>query len=289
VIVAPPERGKERAIELADEDPLGAQAIYEAYVSQDSRFDIPVGVRQSVERDGGTPDAIVRGVLRDVVNHADAFRLSQAGRPMFLSPNPQSQFIRQVVRILDGASADQAVASSRALREPATDPDEERLAQQLLDLVSTWDELTLNRDLIGFMKKGGHKALSAWYDQLLSDIQEDGCTNLDGIVARRLDRDMRRHIPGGPKPARAMRALSAGAEVAGLATAIASLAVDPTGALSLAGLGTAAIDSGLGQLERTGWIKPGYEGTQWPFIYMFGSAATETRHKEALEILARMR
>ncbi len=286
VVVAPPERGLARAREIADEDAEAALALLQAYESGDPSLDVPVGVRQSVERAGGSPDAIVTWILRDVVNHADAFSLSDARRPVFLSTNPQSEFLRQVIRILDQAQFEPGASERPAGIVSTRDVDEEQLARQLFELIDSWThQPSLNIDLLRFMKGKGHRVLSDWYDQLLDDVQEDGCANLDGLVARFLTRNVERHTPGGPKSGRSLRLLSGSAEIAGLTTAVASVAFDPTGVLSIAGLGTAAIDSGLGQLERTGWVKPGYEGTQWPFFYMFGSEATARRHDEALRIL----
>ncbi len=287
VRVAPPERGGEEAERIADEDPSSAEELYKAYTSRDPTFDIPLGVRQAAERAGETPSAVVRAILRDIVNHADAFRESGAERPFFLTRNPRTEFTRRVVEVLGKSHQEEEPLPS--LREREADlARESEIAEQLFELVAHMDSVG-SGNLVSFVNGPGHFELSKWYSRLLADIQLDGSTKLDGIVARKLLDDITRHRPGGVRENVVISALQHGADIAGLATAVVGYIIDPSGFLSLVGLGTSAVSSSIGTLKALGMIPPSYEGTQWPFFYTFGSRATARRHAQIKWIVDELR
>jgi hypothetical protein len=66
----------------------------------------------------------------------------------------------------------------------------------------------------------------------------------------------------------------------GLLGGAVKVALDPTGIIGIAELGTSAAPVGFGLLQKCGWVRAGYTGTQWPYLYAFGREASGRRRED---------
>lgn len=59
--------------------------------------------------------------------------------------------------------------------------------------------------------------------------------------------------------------------MAGIATSIGGIIVDPSGTLSILGIIFISIPFFTGVLKKVGYIPIPYEGIRWPFLHVFGN------------------
>src|SRR6266545_7508783 len=282
VAVAPPEEGWAAAEELVSEHPEYVSRLSRVFNSRQAKDQIPEGTLETARRRADEPRGVAVAILRDAYNHGHAIDFVQPEAPFLLSSR-ESQFLRLLAGFRGPTPAKPVVRASTAGRQEVQNVAE--LGRQLREVMRFMDTAR-NPDRLGpFMRGEGHRLLVGWFARICADVRSERPADLDRKVIEALHRDLEegrfrtswREIFGRPTTMATM--------VGGLATDAVGVALDPSGALSLAGLGFDVIAVVEGLLQRLGWIRPDYTGPQWPFLYAYGRKASLRRHRSMLRIL----
>jgi hypothetical protein len=258
--------------------------LYEAV--QSNELGLPPGVKQAAKRPNSTPETIVRSVLIDAVNHADAYRTSSARMPFFLD-SPDSLFLKRLAPMLEDDSVERSAQSETGQR-PEKDAEQQgsraddytrreisrAIAGQMLTLLRGLEERTPTNtpNLTRFLSSPGHGALVSWYRDLHDEYQLTGDTGrLDGALLRQL-RNVVDREPGAAEVFKEIFSNPAAITLNGGSIALDILDVlgDPGAPRQMASIGITALSAGLDGLRALQWIPRPFQPRHWPYLYASG-------------------
>jgi hypothetical protein len=291
VVIADAEKGKDRALQLVDENP----SHIDYWNNPANQRKIPSGTLEAARRTAkGDPAAFARAVLRDAWNHGEASR--DAGAEVrFLLTLKDRQFLDVLMRAAIGREGSEGAnqtdsalvrATAQARRAvPTTVSD--RLSQQLLELLGTLDDSAPHRGHPGSLHRflGGkkHRALVAWLSSMCEQYKYHNTKVLDKAVINELLADLGR--AEFRTPLRELASDPAGRAVGAIGLAIAIMTADPTSPLTLGGIFAATFPVTAGLSRATGITPPSFSGPQWPFLYTYGSRARKNQYEHLVYVL----
>jgi hypothetical protein len=283
VIVAAPEAGWQHADEYLQANPDQVRPWARILRSKTASDKLPPGTLETAQRhiaEAGAVEAGVRSVIRDVWNHGAAYQLSHAKVP-FNRPD-HDRFMKLLATV---KGADPAAPTPPSHREQKLiDRDLAVATEELFEALGYLSEPG-GFDLKKFLKHDGHESLVGWFDSYCDEIKRTKPQTVDGEVVRKLATLISSgEFEAGLKAIRKHPILS-GVNGSGLAIGIISTIVDPTSVLGILGLGASVFALGAGFSQLIGLVPPNYTGTQWPYLFTYGKAATQRRQQAVAKLL----
>jgi hypothetical protein len=279
---------------------LERMEIHRAFLAPGLR--LPPGVKQAAAREENTPDAIVRSVLIDAVNHAEAYKVSSARAPFFLDP-PDSLFLERLALILESDASNPVVETAKAIaglpnseeeRKNVRDDAERsqevarKISTQILALLRSLEDRTRTRplNLTRFVNGPGHKALVTWYSNLYESYQIDGDVNrMEGVVVRRLREDLDEDDQSAPLREILSDPQSASLAGASIIVDILSEITNPGDPFNVGSVVLTVLTGGLVGLRRLHWFKSPFLAKHWPYLYAQRRKPVRRREREIKKIL----
>jgi hypothetical protein len=305
VVAAPPEEGWQWAENYLADNPTQVSRWNRLAHGKAAASKIPVGTLQAAYKYAGDDSfRLAQAILRDAYNHGQAIRLSGAQAPFWLSPADRT-FLRVLRDTADPETpsanrgrSKQPAAASGSLPEHAgslpehapVDETGAEVASQLVSVLRLLDigspSLHRGKDLDEFLRGDGRREMVSWLSDTCTRLRATEARNLDRSIVNALRADL--DNAGFSKPLREMIKQPAATAVGavGLVTTVMGYAVDPGGALSIAGLFAAAFPVARELFRSLGYIPADYSGPQWPFLYAYGSPATKRNVARLLNVLS---
>ncbi|MEU9411540.1 hypothetical protein AB0E08_38410 [Streptomyces sp. NPDC048281] len=289
VVSAPPEDGERHAMEYLESNPLQITYWNRAFRSRNAARKVPVGTLETATRyTSEGPAAVAKWILRDAFNHADAFALSGARAPLFLSPSDL-----RFIRLITNAPPTTGVPATSLAPSAATASSQariEHLARQLIDVLRHLDIHAGRRSLDAFIRGEGRQELLVWIDAVCNQYQYHPRREIDGVIIRELRRQLSRARLQGPfGPFRARTALPAVVGAVDLAATTISFVLSPGEPLNAIGMAAGVFGIGNGLAQQMGWVPSTFDGPQWPFLYSYASRAKKSRLHRMIDTLAMYR
>lgn len=260
------EDGYEWADKILEKEPKEVNKIWKLI----NKKKIPLGSLDKALRKDNKVES-VREVLRDVRNHSRAFELSNTDVPI-LSKQDGDFF-----RLLEKGDFDDKKENIKEEREEKV-INTSQLENCVMSLLKRLDEYSRAKSYKDFIyNEEGHREfcefLFAIYRNLNTiDIKEVSSHLINNIIIE-IEKGIKqkeditiRELLSFPRDK-----LLASLEIGGIITNVAGIIVDPLGILNLIGITLISIPLFTGVLKRVGWIPLPYEGTRWPFLYVFGN------------------
>ncbi|MHA6621011.1 hypothetical protein [Pseudonocardia sp. DLS-67] len=298
VIIAPEERGYDKAEEMLAENPDLVGQLYGAFENPADRR-IPIGTRETVVRDlrdyrhGDVPAefAVAKTILRDAQNHADAMTLCDATAPFLLSAD-DTEFLnflgqlRAPVVYPGYAAAPDALQRGAELQARLGE-----LTRQVISLLGELDqirsehgELAEDRSITAWVGSEGHSLVMNWLSGLCLTIGTAEDEDSSGAVIDSLVDAVSR---GGRWNIRSLRRLAQlEASTVDAVEVLSIVTLGNVGPFGMSDVGVEDLPRGGGLPEKLGWIRREYSGPQWPYLYIFGDRASRTRRRALLAKLS---
>lgn len=294
VTVSGEEDGWEWSSQYLEEHPDEIDFWYSAFCSAKADETIPRGVLENADRVRMTPRAedrrrpepyrVASAILRDARNHVQALEFSKAQAPVFLH-RADPEFYRMVGRARD--ENQQPAWAVRAEQDPLSGH-ADAIVGQLLEVLNRLNDISQGDPLHRFIAGPGHTELAKWSSSICAGLKQVDARRVDGVVVRELREALRRGVF--KTPIREIFA-SPTVQTAGiLGFVFAALDVFINGASSYgrASIGLSAVPIVALTLRQMGWLSSPFDGPQWPFLYVYGTAPTKEHLRHLDRVLRRM-
>ena len=298
VVAAPPEEGWQWAKEYLADSPGQVEKWNRLARGKTATSKIPAGTLQAAFKYAGDDSfRLAQAILRDAYNHGQAMRLSGAQAPFWLSPTDR-MFLKVLRDTEDPGTYTGSQSRSEQTRtapvslpeHPPVDETGTEMAAQLASVLRLLDigspSVHRGKDLDEFLRGEERREMVAWLSDICDQLKVTEARNLDRAVVNALRADLDRS--GFSRPLREMLKQPAATAVGavGLVTTVMGYAIDPGGAVSIAGLFAAAFPVAKELFRSLGYIPAEYTGPQWPFLYSYGSRATKRNVARLLNVLS---
>jgi hypothetical protein len=298
VVAAPPEEGWQWAEEYLADNPGQVGKWNRLARGKTATSKIPAGTLDAAFKYAGDDSfRLAQAILRDAYNHGQAIRLSGAQAPFWLSPADR-MFVKVLRDTADrgtytgspGRGGQTGTASTGSLEHPPVDETGAEMAAQLVNVLRLLDigspSLHRGKDLDKFLRGEGRREMVAWLSGLCGQFKVTEARNLDRAVVSALRADLDR--AGFSRPLRQMIKQPAATAVGavGLVTTVLGYAIDPSDRLSMAGVFAAAFPVIKEVFQSLGYVPADFTGSQWPFLYAYGSPATKRNMARLLSVLS---
>jgi hypothetical protein len=222
-----------------------------------------------------SPYVVARSILRDARNHVRAISESKADAPFFL--HRTDPIFYRTVALAD----DPQDWRLNNIRSPFAGRADDVTAQ-LLEVMGHLSAIGGPGRIHRFITSPGHEELTDWIGNICAELKQTDAQRVEGIVVRHLQEQLRRGSFDRPVQNLLRHPRTTLLKLVELMLCGIALLVHKADPLSVLHTGVAVI----GARDE---LRAQYRGPKWPFLYVYGDAATQDRVKHIAYALERLK